>query len=471
MSANTIVACASGAGRAGLSILRLSGADVPRIARELLGQLPSPRHAQRARWRDADGQLIDDGIALYFPAPNSFTGEHVLELHGHGNSVLTELAIERAVQLGARRARAGEFTERAFHNNRVDLAQAEALADLIDAGSRAAARAALRSLTGEFSQAVNQLREGLITLRAHVEAGIDFPDEHLDLAALIRLRQQLSGLQQQLAQLMQQAAQGRALTQGITIVIAGRPNAGKSSLLNRLTGDDTAIVTPVAGTTRDLLRERVLIDEIPFELIDTAGLRGHTDDVIEAEGMRRARDALVRADRVLFVVDAVADPLAQSLQEEQGSLPEGLPILVLMNKSDQVPASQRLQLSASPQAEAGRSAGATLWISALTGEGLEALRHELVRNVAANTGADTDSAQLPGSHSVETSYSSRSRHLAALARCASHLQVAQQQLAIPAAELAAEELRAAQQALGEVVGDISSDQLLGEIFSRFCIGK
>ena len=277
--------------------------------------MPAPRHATFARWNDAAGEALDTGLALYFPAPHSFTGEDVLELHGHGGTVIVEALLERLVQLGARRAQPGEFSQRAYLNDKLDLAQAEAIADLIDAGSRAAARAALRSLQGEFSARVSALREGLISLRVQVEAGIDFPDEHLDLAAQAALRERARMRCTTICSSCSRPPRsGRVLTEGLTVVIAGRPNAGKSTLLNRLAGFDAAIVTPIAGTTRDLLREQVTIRGIPFELIDTAGLRATTGDAIEEEGMRRARDAITRADHVLFVVDAVADPQAASLR-------------------------------------------------------------------------------------------------------------------------------------------------------------
>jgi tRNA modification GTPase len=433
-----------------VAIVRVSGPLVPIIASRLLGKLPSPRHATFARWNDTAGEALDTGLALYFPAPQSFTGEHVLELHGHGGTVIVEALLERLVQLGARRAQPGEFSQRAYLNDKLDLAQAEAIADLIDAGSRAAARAALRSLQGEFSARVSALREALISLRVQVEAGIDFPDEHLDLAAQSALRTHADSLHAQLKQLLAAAAQGRVLTEGLTVVIAGRPNAGKSTLLNRLAGFDAAIVTPIAGTTRDLLREQVTIRGVPIELIDTAGLRAVTGDAIEEEGMRRARDAITRADLVLFVVDAAEDPQASSLAAERASLPAHVPVTVVMNKVDLI-GDRKAGLAAGP-------GPGLLAVSAATGAGLDELRAHL----AALAGP----AETTGS-----AFSARARHVAALRRASAHLEQARARLVRPDPELAAEELRAAQQALGEVVGQLSNDELLGEIFSRFCIGK
>jgi tRNA modification GTPase len=438
MPSDTIAAAATPAGRGGVAIVRISGPAVAQIATALLGQLPAPRHATIARWNDSAGDALDTGLALYFPAPHSFTGEDVLELHGHGGTVIVEALLERLVQLGARRAQPGEFSQRAYLNDKLDLAQAEAIADLIDAGSRSAARAALRSLQGEFSAQVSALREALVSLRVQVEAGIDFPDEHLDLAAQSALRERTDALHTEL--------QGRVLTEGLTVVIAGRPNAGKSTLLNRLAGFDAAIVTPIAGTTRDLLREQVTIHGIPFELIDTAGLRAATADEIEKEGMRRARDAITRADHVVFVIDAVDDPQASSFVAERASLPADVPVTVVMNKVD-------LLGDAPFAARADRLA-----VSAATGTGLEVLRTHL--------------AGLAGPmEATGGAISARARHVEALRRASRHLDRARAHLVRPDPEMAAEELRAAQQALGEVVGDMTSDELLGEIFSRFCLGK
>jgi tRNA modification GTPase len=453
---DTIAAAATPPGRGGVAVVRVSGAEVPRIARELLGALPAPRYATLTKWNDALGEPLDSGLALYFPAPDSFTGEHVLELHGHGGAVLVETLLDHLVKLGARRARAGQFTERAYLNDKIDLAQAEAVADLIESGSREAARAALRSLQGEFSAQVNTLREGLIGLRVQVEAGIDFPDEHLDVATLARLRATLETLRTQLAALLRESERGRVLTEGLTVVIAGRPNAGKSTLLNRLAGHDAAIVTPIPGTTRDLLHEHVVLGGVPFELIDTAGLRTGSPDAIEVEGMRRARKAIANADRVLFVVDAMADPQARSLQEERTHLPEGVPVTLVWNKIDLAGTAGRHLVERTIPAMG--ASGSVLAISATTGEGLDTLRRHLT-----GLGAPAEGAR--------GGFSARARHVEALKRAAAHLDAASSQLAQPAAELAAEELRGAQRELGELVGEVTSDELLGEIFSRFCIGK
>ncbi len=450
---DTIVAVATPPGRGGVAVVRVSGPLVPRIAETMLGTLPAPRYATFSRWQDSAGVLIDLGLSLYFPAPQSFTGEHVLELQGHGGDVVVGALVDRIVELGARRARAGEFSERAFLNDKIDLAQAEAIADLIDAGSRRAAQAALRSLQGEFSQRVRATRAALISLRVYVEAAIDFPEEEIDFLASAELRERLEDVQQRLASVLAAAEQGAVLTRGLTVAIAGRPNAGKSTLMNRLAGHDVAIVTPVAGTTRDVLRERIEIDGVPIELIDTAGLRDDASDAIEAEGMRRAREAIAHADHVLFLVDAAADPLAISFTTEQGALPAGVSVTVVMNKSDLAAANPQHQ--AAPPRELAPSCIA---ISAVTGAGLPALRKHLV----ASSG---QSDAGPGT------FSARARHVDALRRAARHMHLAHKQLVAKQGELAAFELRIVQEQLGEVVGDVTSDELLGHIFGNFCIGK
>lgn len=450
---DTIVAAATPPGRGGVAIVRVSGEDVPAIARALVGELPAPREARYLSWQDADGQLLDTGIVLHFPAPHSYTGEHVLELQGHGGDVIVEALIERIVQLGARRARPGEFTERAFLNNRIDLAQAEAVADLIDAGSKRAAQAALRSLQGGFSDAVNAAAAALTSLRVYVEAAIDFPEEEIDFLGSQELRERLQEVQRRVAEVLVAAEQGTVLTRGLTIAIAGRPNAGKSTLMNALAGHEVAIVTPVAGTTRDLLREHVQVQGVPVELIDTAGLREHTSDAIEAEGMRRAREAIAKADHLLFVVDARADPEARSFEEERGTLPQGVPVTILLNKIDLLPAAERRE----PVVQ-GSPAPSILPISAVTGEGLDDLRRQLAARAGhAEEGGGT--------------FSARARHVEALRRASARLEAAAAQLAAKQGELAALELRETQRGLGEVVGDVSSDELLGRIFGSFCIGK
>jgi tRNA modification GTPase len=449
VSADTIVAAATPPGRGGIAIVRLSGHKVPAIATTLLGVLPAPRLATRASFLDEADGAIDTGIALYFPAPHSYTGEHVLELQGHGSPVVVEALIGRAVALGARRAQPGEFTQRAYLNGKLDLAQAEAVADLIDAASEAAARAALRSLEGEFSVQVRSLGTALAALRVQVEAAIDFAEEEIEVLPDLALREQLEAAVRQLAALRAISGQGRLLTEGMTIVIAGPPNAGKSTLLNRLAGHEAAIVTPLPGTTRDVLRERIQLDGMPLHLLDTAGLRAQPADAIEAEGIRRAEAALARADRILFVIDAAADPGASAYEAERARLPAQVPVTLVFNKIDLcVP-------------DVGRPAAGidSIRVCARTGEGLETLRSHL-------------KARMGFAHGGEGAISARARHLEGLARCAGHLHAAVQQLAQRCArELVAEELRRAQLALGEIIGSESSDELLGRIFGSFCIGK
>jgi tRNA modification GTPase len=446
LSADTIVAAATPPGRGGIAIVRLSGPEVPAIAAQLLGALPAPRFATRA-----DFSGIDSGIALYFPAPHSYTGEQVLELHCHGGPVIVEALITRALALGARRAQAGEFTQRAYLNGKLDLAQAEAVADLIDAASEAAARAALHSLQGDFSHRVRALAEALSALRVQIEAAIDFTDEDIAVLPEAAWRRQLERAARELAELEAMSAQGRLLTEGMTVVIAGAPNAGKSTLLNRLAGHEAAIVTPIPGTTRDVLRERILIDGLPVHVLDTAGLRTQAADAIEAEGMRRAETAMLRADRILFVIDAAADPAAGSYDAERTRLPAQVPVTLVFNKVD-------LCAPGAPSRPAPAGT-ASLRLSARTGDGLEALREHL-------------KASMGFTQAGEGILSARARHLEALARCRLCLDAAREQLAGRGArELVAEELRRARQALGEIIGEESSDELLGRIFASFCIGK
>ena len=444
----TIVAAATPPGRGGIGIVRLSGPKVPEIAAVMLGELPAPRHATFARFLDARQEPIDAGLALFFPAPASYTGEHVLELHGHGGPIVIEALVTRALELGARRAQAGEFTQRAFLNDKLDLAQAEAIADLIDAGSREAVRAAMRSLQGELSAMVRGLTEAVIDLRTYVEAAIDFPEEEIDFLADRELGERFQAVREHFAGVLESARQGRLLHEGMTVVIAGRPNAGKSSLLNRLAGYDAAIVTPIPGTTRDVVRERIAIDGMPLHVLDTAGLR-HAGDSIEEEGMRRARAEIERADRVLFVIDAAEDPAAEAYREERVRLPAGVPVTLVLNKCDLAGS-----LEKSPCAKTPR-----LYVSALTGSGIEELREHL--------------KGCMGFQTVEGgAISARLRHLEALARARAHVEEAERQLTERrAGELVAEELRAAQVALNEITGEFTSDDLLGRIFSSFCIGK
>ncbi len=455
MTEPTIVAAATPPGRGGVAIVRLSGSRVPVIARALLGTLPVPRQASRHPFRAADGAPIDFGLALYFPAPHSYTGEPILELQGHGGPVLVEALIQRAIELGARRAAPGEFTQRAYLNGKLDLAQAEAVADLIDAASQSAARAALRTLQGEFSQQVLGLREALSALRVQVEAAIDFADEDIGTLGTQALAARLQEILLQLGALRASATQGRLLTEGITVVIAGLPNAGKSTLFNRLTGMESAIVTHLPGTTRDVLRERIRIDGVPVLLLDTAGLR-HPGDVIEEEGIRRAHAAMVQADHILFVIDGAADPGAQAYRSAQADLPALVPVTVVLNKSDLMPAAPAGAAAAMISCD-GRLVP-TIRLCARNGEGLEALK----TRIKECAGYDSTQADV---------LSARARHTDALRLVHTHLVNAATQLGQHTLEIVAEELRQGHAALGEIVGVDNSDDLLGRIFSSFCIGK
>jgi tRNA modification GTPase len=418
---------------------------VPAIAQTLLGRVPQPRHAHFAAFRDGAGDLIDRGLLLHFPAPASYTGEHVLELQGHGSAVLLDLLLRRVCELGARLARAGEFTERAFLNGKLDLAQAEAVADLIAARSHAGARAALQSMEGVFSRKVEVLLQSLIALRVHIEAAIDFPEEEIDFLADPAIAAQLERVRRELADLLREAQRGVRLNDGLRVAIVGRPNAGKSSLLNALAGSDRAIVNAAAGTTRDVLRENLSLDGIALELADTAGLR-ETDDEVEREGVRRAHGELQRADVALLVSDAEH---ADADLAFFAVLPSHVERVVLINKID------RDALAAHNEQ---RDRAQWLWGSAKTGVGLDPLREHL--------------KQLAGAGSGEGGFSARRRHVLALQQVAAHLdQTADVLAGSRAGELAAEELRQAQHALGEITGNYSSDDLLGAIFGSFCIGK
>lgn len=442
---DTIAAIASAPGAAGVGVLRASGPLVPAIAQALLGRAPRPRHAHFATFDDAQGEVIDHGLLLHFPAPASYTGEHVLELQGHGSSVLLDALLRRVCELGARLARPGEFTERAFLNGKLDLAQAEAVADLIAARSQAGARAALRSMEGVFSRKVDALLQALVALRVHVEAAIDFPEEEIDFLADPAIAAQLGALRVQLDELLREAQRGLRLNDSLRVAIVGRPNAGKSSLLNALAGSERAIVTSIAGTTRDVLRESVSLDGVSLELADTAGLR-ETEDEVEREGVRRAHGELQRADAVLLVTDARHAEADLALIAH---LPAGAERLVLVNKIDLD--------RAVPRAET-RDGIRWLWASAKTGEGLDTLRDHL--------------KQLAGAGSGEGAFSARRRHVLALETVRDHLvRTGHALTASRAGELAAEELRGAQHALGEIIGDYTSDDLLGAIFGSFCIGK
>jgi tRNA modification GTPase len=444
----TIAAIATPPGRGGVGIVRISGPLALHIAREILGDDPTPRRAVLRAFKDANGETLDTGLALFFPGPASFTGEDVLELQGHGGAVVMDMLLARVCELGARIAEPGEFSRRAFLNDKLDLAQAEAIADLIDSSSVEAARAALRSMRGDFSDAVRSLTEAVIETRMHVEAAIDFPEEEIDFLADAQLRARLDNALQLCAQVIASARQGALLRDGMTIVIAGKPNAGKSSLLNRLAGYGAAIVTDIPGTTRDILRERINIDGMPLHLLDTAGLREEAD-VVEAEGIRRAKDAMSTADRILYVVDAARGLDDDAMQRELAQLPSTVPVTIVFNKID---------LTQTPPLYE-QSQPARLYVSAARGDGIDLLRAHLKECV----GFQGDSAGT---------LSARRRHLDALARANRHIEEAARQLIEHrAGELMAEELRQAQHALNEITGEFTSEDLLGRIFSSFCIGK
>ena len=453
ISTETIAAVATAQGRGGVGIVRVSGPLAQSIALAVSGRQLKPRYAHYGPFNDADGLVLDQGLALYFPGPHSFTGEDVLELQGHGGPVVLDLLLRRCVQLGARLARPGEFSERAFLNDKLDLAQAEAIADLIEASSEQAARNALRSLQGEFSKRVHELTERLINLRIYVEAAIDFPEEEIDFLADGHVLKLLDAVRSDLAGVLKQAGQGALLREGMTVVIAGRPNAGKSSLLNALAGREAAIVTSIAGTTRDVLREHIHIDGMPLHVVDTAGLRD-TDDHVEKIGVERALNAIHAADRVLLVVDAntpeALDPFAlwpEFLQQR----PDPAKLTLIRNKAD---------LSNEPVSMQVCDDGhVTISLSAKSTEGLDLLREHL-------------KTCMGYEQTLEGSFSARRRHLDALKQASTALEHGHAQLTLAGAgELLAEDLRQAQQVLGEITGAFSSDDLLGRIFSSFCIGK
>ncbi len=418
----------------------MSGADIAPLAAAILGRVPEPRHATFCPFLDGDGQAIDEGIALVFAAPHSFTGEHVLELQGHGGPVVMNLLLERCIELGARLAEPGEFSRRAFLNGKLDLAQAEAVADLIDAASTEAARSAVRSLSGAFSARIAELVEALTRLRMLVEATLDFPEEEIDFLRDADAFGRLDAIDARLAAVRAQAKQGVLLREGLSVVLIGQPNVGKSSLMNQLAGFEAAIVTEIAGTTRDTVREAIQIQGVPLHIIDTAGLRD-TDDPVEKLGIARTWAAVEKADVALLLVDA-----AHGLGEREAAILQRLPQvarLTIHNKIDLT-------------AESPRAAGDEVWLSARTGAGVDLLRDKLL--------------EAAGWQAVgEGAFMARARHLDALSRAAGHLAAARESAA--QLELFAEELRLAQAALSEITGEFSADDLLGEIFSKFCIGK
>lgn len=457
-SRDPIVAIATAPGRGAVGIVRVSGAGLLPFVKALLGREPRPREATYLAFADEHGQPIDHGLALWFPGPHSYTGEDVLELQGHGGPVVLQLLLARCLAVGRdalpalRVARSGEFTERAFLNDKLDLAQAEAVADLIDASTEAAARSASRSLAGAFSERVHGLRDALIHLRMLVEATLDFPEEEIDFLRKSDATGQLQRLRAALDAVVAQARQGALLRDGLKVVIAGQPNAGKSSLLNALAGAELAIVTPIPGTTRDVVQQTIQIEGVPLHVIDTAGLREGADvDEVEKIGIERAWGQIGQADAVLFLHDLTRCGTARYRSDDKAiadALPPGVAVLHVWNKQDQCAPAVR------PLPDAG------LALSAKTGEGLEALRQRLL--------------QLAGwQHAGDGLFMARERHLQALRRVGAHLDTAAALLAEQAEhlDLLAEELRLAQTALGEITGEFTADDLLGEIFSRFCIGK
>ncbi|WP_428633260.1 tRNA uridine-5-carboxymethylaminomethyl(34) synthesis GTPase MnmE [Sedimenticola sp.] len=444
---DSIAAIATPPGMGGVGIIRISGKLVRTVAEALSGTLPPPRYARFARFSDKQGNLVDEGLLLFFPAPHSFTGEDVLELQGHGGPVVLDLLLQRVLECGVRLARPGEFSQRAFLNGKLDLAQAEAIADLIESGTRDAARLAVRSLEGEFSKRIHQLVEQLILLRMYVEAAIDFPEEEIDFLSDGKVANDLAAIVASVDDVQRSARLGRLMRDGMTLVIAGLPNAGKSSLLNCLAGRDSAIVTDIPGTTRDLLREQIQIDGMPLHLIDTAGLR-ESRDAVEQEGIRRAREEIAKADCILWIFDDKLDPEHEAF--DRSLLPAEIPVTFVRNKIDRSGTKAGLRETDS---------GVEVALSAKTGEGVEFLRDHLKQSMGFSSGQEGE-------------FIARRRHLDAIQRASEHLLTGQKALqGQGSGELLAEDLRQAQLALSEITGEFTADDLLGQIFSSFCIGK
>lgn len=441
MKSETITAIATPPGKGGIAIVRISGPDTLEIAKKILGKKPQARKASFHIFKDRMGEAIDEGIVLFFPQPNSFTGEDVLELHGHGGTAVINLLLREVIHWGARLAKPGEFSERAFLNNKIDLTQAEAIADLIHASSEQAARASLRSLQGEFSKKIQVLLDALIQLRMYVEAAIDFTDEEIDFLNNQQVSSSLHSLINEVNQIIYSAKQGSLLREGATLVIAGKPNVGKSSLLNALSGNEIAIVTSIPGTTRDILKESIHLDGLPLHIIDTAGLR-HSLDPIEQEGIRRAKQEIKKADLILYIKD-------DSTGEEESILPsDDIPILYLHNKID---------LTLKKPSVFNTNGKQGILISVKLNQGLDLLKEEIKKII--------------GFQHSESTFSARQRHLDALQRTKMNLENGVQQLDQRANELLAEDLLQAQLALNEITGNFTTDDLLGKIFSNFCIGK
>lgn len=457
----TIAAIATPPGRGGIGIVRVSGADLRGLIKAIAGRVLEPRVATHLRFRDAAGAVVDDGIAIHFPAPHSYTGEDVVEWQGHGGPAVMRLVLARCLELGATIAEPGEFTKRAFLNGKLDLAQAESVADLIEASTATAVRAAARSLAGEFSHEVHALRDGLVELRAFVEATLDFPDEDVEFLRQGEVVAKLDALRDRLTSITSRARRGVALRSGLTVVLVGPPNVGKSSLLNRLVGEEAAIVTPIPGTTRDAIERPLEIAGLPLTVVDTAGLR-ETTDTVEALGIERARIAIARADVAVVLSDArevdvhgaksIGAGAASASDRSEAELPATLPRIRVRNKCDLA--------GVAPRATREPDGTAVIWLCALTGAGVPLLEAEL-RQIA-GVGETTEDVFL-----------ARARHLAALDEAASHVDEAFRLAAAarPAIELLAEELRGAQDALASITGEFTADDLLGQIFARFCIGK
>ena len=443
---DTIAAIATPPGQGGVGIVRVSGPEAKAVAQAVLGRCPQPRWAEYMPFFDEDGNIIDKGIVLYFRQPNSFTGEDVLELHGHGGQVVLDLLLQEIIKHGARIAKAGEFTERAFLNDKIDLAQAEAIADLIAAESEDAARAAMRSLQGEFSESIHILVEQLIELRMYIEAAMDFVEEEIDFLADNTIKEKLDSIKQGVKDILESARQGCLLKEGMSVVIAGKPNAGKSSLLNRLAGSDTAIVTDVPGTTRDVLREHIQIDGLPLHVVDTAGLR-ETNDVVELEGVKRAWKEIEQCDRLLYVIDSqTREDIPESIISQ---LPESTGLSIIFNKSD---------LSGEKIRVEDKAERTDIYISAIDGEGIDLLRQHLKKSMGYE-------------RHTQGQFIARRRHITAIRNTARYLEAATTCLDSKSSELLAEDLKLAHNELSSITGEFTSDDLLGRIFADFCIGK
>jgi tRNA modification GTPase len=442
---DNIAAIATAPGRSGIGVVRISGPQLDPLIAGIIGRVLPPRHAVLAEFFDARHEVLDQGIALYFPAPWSYTGQAVLELHGHGGPLVLQLLLKRCLELGARLAQPGEFTRRAYLNDKLDLAQAESVADLIDAATEAAARSALRSLRGEFSKQINELVNDTIDLRARVEAAIDFPDEEGEFLGPADGKDGLAALRSRLANVLSASQQGSLLREGIHVVLAGQPNVGKSSLLNRLAGEELAIVTEIPGTTRDAIRQSISLEGIAAHIIDTAGLR-ESSDPVEMMGIARTWAAIEKADLVLLLIDATLGENARD-REILAQMPIGLPCIKVMNKIDLQESSAAMERNCDVN---------MVWLSARTGAGVDLLRQTLLERVGWRSNG-------------EGMFMARERHVQALRQAQAHLERADQHR--NRYELFAEELRLSQQALGAITGEFTSDDLLGEIFSRFCIGK